>query len=106
MIVLSRIQKDPMDLETFLQNRITILQENTSINYWSHMTSEESSTDILSRGMDPDKLINNRLWFNGSTLLSDSVYPKNVIPMSNEYKEFKAEFKKCQCGEPKTFSCF
>ncbi|GFS95483.1 uncharacterized protein TNCV_2806081 [Trichonephila clavipes] len=76
MIVLEWLRKDPMDLKTFVQNRIAKIQELYPNQLWRHVPSDQNPADLVSRGVDPDKLLQQNLWFNGPTFLSgDDDYP-------------------------------
>ncbi|GFX17292.1 integrase catalytic domain-containing protein [Trichonephila clavipes] len=70
MIVLAWLRKEPMDLKTFVQNRVAKIQELYSNQLWRHVPSDQNPADLVSRGVDPDKLLQQNLWFNGPTFLS------------------------------------
>ncbi|GFT51811.1 uncharacterized protein TNCV_4440981 [Trichonephila clavipes] len=72
MIVLSWLQKEQMNLKTFVQNRIAKIQDLLP-RQWRHVPSNQNPADLISCGVDPDKLLNQELWWNGPKLLSDSV---------------------------------
>ncbi|GFT85110.1 integrase catalytic domain-containing protein [Trichonephila clavipes] len=69
MIVLTWLRKEPMDLKTFVQNRVAKIQELYN-QLWRHVPSDQNPADLVSRGVDPDKLLQQNLWFNGPTFLS------------------------------------
>ncbi|GFW23538.1 uncharacterized protein TNCV_3806351 [Trichonephila clavipes] len=76
MIVLVWLRKEPMDLKTFVQNRVAKIQELYPNQLWRHVPSDQNPADLVSRGVDPDKLLQQNLWFNGPTFLSgDDDYP-------------------------------
>ncbi|GFT31321.1 uncharacterized protein TNCV_607681 [Trichonephila clavipes] len=68
MIVLAWLRKEPMDLKTFVQNRVAKIQEFYPNQLWRHVPSDQNPTDLVSRGVDPD--VQQNLWFNGPTFLS------------------------------------
>lgn len=95
MIVLAWIQKEPITLKTFVRNRIAIIQELTSISQWRHVPSEQNPADLISRGLDPSKLLETELWWKGPTFLSlpESEYPNRDISVPDRLKEFDTELK-------------
>ncbi|GFV05589.1 DUF5641 domain-containing protein [Trichonephila clavipes] len=70
MIVLAWLRKEPMDLKTFVQNRVAKIQELYPNQLWRHVPSDQNPADLVSRGVDPEKLLQQNLWFNGPTFLS------------------------------------
>lgn len=76
-IVLAWIATQPAVLKTFVANRITIIQEGSSVCDWHHVKSESNPADILSRGCSPEQLLDCGLWWHGPTFLIDgSEWPK------------------------------
>ncbi|GFX67247.1 integrase catalytic domain-containing protein [Trichonephila clavipes] len=63
MIVLAWLRKEPMDLKTFVQNRVAKIQELYPNQLWRHVPSDQNPADLVSRGVDPDKLLQQNLWF-------------------------------------------
>nr|XP_015917540.1 uncharacterized protein LOC107447197 [Parasteatoda tepidariorum] len=61
MIVLSWIRKEPFHLKTYIANRVASIQDLTQVQQWRHVSSENNLADIISRGMNPEKLIGNKL---------------------------------------------
>ncbi|GFX82743.1 uncharacterized protein TNCV_1194181 [Trichonephila clavipes] len=70
MIVLAWLRKEPVDLKTFVQNRVAKIQEHYPNQLWRHVPSDQNPADLVSRGVDPDKPLQQNLWFNGPTFLS------------------------------------
>ncbi|GFV26966.1 uncharacterized protein TNCV_1754251 [Trichonephila clavipes] len=80
MIVLAWLRKEPMDLKTFVQNRVAKIQELYPNQLWRHVPSDQNPAVLVSRGVDPDKLLQQNLWFNGPTFLSgDDDYPNREL---------------------------
>ncbi|GFW61403.1 DUF4817 domain-containing protein [Trichonephila clavipes] len=46
-----------MDLNTFVQNRVAKIQELYPNQLWRHVPSDQNPVDLVSRGVDPDKLL-------------------------------------------------
>ncbi|GFW36706.1 integrase catalytic domain-containing protein [Trichonephila clavipes] len=63
MIVLAWLRKEPIDLKTFVQNRVAKIQELYPNQLWRHVPSDQNPADLVSRGVDPDKLLQQNLWF-------------------------------------------
>ncbi|GFX34692.1 uncharacterized protein TNCV_2514081 [Trichonephila clavipes] len=96
MIVLAWLRKEPMDLKTFVQNRVAKIQELYPNQLWRHVPSDQNPADLVSRGVDPDKLLQQNLWFNGSTFLSgDDDYPNRTINCREKLDEYNSELKNC-----------
>ncbi|GFW68991.1 integrase catalytic domain-containing protein [Trichonephila clavipes] len=96
MIVLAWLRKEPMDLKTFVQNRVAKIQELYPNQLWRHVPSDQNSADLVYRGVDPDKLLQQNLWFNGPTFLSgDDDYPNRTINCREKLDEYNSELKNC-----------
>ncbi|GFV13318.1 uncharacterized protein TNCV_3656381 [Trichonephila clavipes] len=96
MIVLALLRKDPMDLKTFFQNRVSKIQELYPNQLWRHVPADQNPADLVSRGVDPDKLLQQNLWFNGPTFLSgDDDYPNRTINCREKLDEYNSELKNC-----------
>ncbi|GFR00528.1 uncharacterized protein TNCT_339981 [Trichonephila clavata] len=93
MIVLSWLQKEPMDLKTFVQNRIAKLQDLFPVRQWKHVPSNQNPADLISRGVDPDKLLNQEMWWNGPEFLSGSDYPNKPVNISENNDAYNSELK-------------
>ncbi|GFW89661.1 integrase catalytic domain-containing protein [Trichonephila clavipes] len=95
MIVLALLRKEPMDLKTFVQHRVAKTQELYPNQLWRHVRSDQNPADLVSRGVDPDKLLQQNLWFNGSTFLSGDDYPNRTINCREKLDEYISELKNC-----------
>ncbi|GFY00577.1 uncharacterized protein TNCV_2139741 [Trichonephila clavipes] len=98
MIVLAWLRKEPMDLKTFVQNRVAKIQELYPNQFWRYVPSDQNPAD-LDRGVDPDKLLQQNLWFNGPTFLS-AVHIELVSDLTSQafiaaLKRFMARRGKC-----------
>ncbi|GFU42586.1 uncharacterized protein TNCV_4556911 [Trichonephila clavipes] len=49
MIVLAWLRKEPMDLKTFVQNRVAKIQELYPNQLWRHVPSDQNPADLVSR---------------------------------------------------------
>ncbi|GFV61616.1 uncharacterized protein TNCV_187741 [Trichonephila clavipes] len=95
MIVLAWLRKEPMDLKTFVQNRVAKIQELYPNELWRHVPSDQNPADLVSRGVDPDKLLQQNLWFNEPTFLSGDDYPNRTINCREKLDEYNSELKNC-----------
>ncbi|KAJ8962528.1 hypothetical protein NQ318_000919 [Aromia moschata] len=78
--VLAWIAAPPNKWKTFVCNRVAEIQRLTNINRWNHVRSHENPADLISRGLLPENLIQNKLWWSGPAwLLEDS----NCWPISS-----------------------
>ncbi|GFW25229.1 integrase catalytic domain-containing protein [Trichonephila clavipes] len=55
--------------------------------------SYQNPADLVSRGVDPDKLLQQKLWFNGPTFLSGNDYPNQTINCREKLDEYNSELK-------------
>ncbi|GFU04008.1 integrase catalytic domain-containing protein [Trichonephila clavipes] len=49
--------------------------------------------DLISRGVDPDKLLNQELWWNGPEFLSGSDYPNKTVKIIENNDAYNSELK-------------
>ncbi|GFS50441.1 uncharacterized protein TNCV_2022461 [Trichonephila clavipes] len=106
MIVLAWLRKEPMDLKTFVQNRVAKIQELYPNQLWRHVPSDQNPADLVSRGVDPEKLLQQNLWFNGPTFISGDDYPNRTINCREKLDEYNSELKNCLMNKLKTFNRF
>ncbi|XP_054722042.1 uncharacterized protein LOC129231704 [Uloborus diversus] len=92
-IVLAWLKSDPHVLKTFVANRIALLQELTNGFQWHHIRSEDNPSDMVSRGLDPSKLLDNKLWWHGPDLLNQELLRDEVIDDPLQQPVFCDEFK-------------
>ncbi|GFS50967.1 integrase catalytic domain-containing protein [Trichonephila clavipes] len=98
-IVLAWLRKEPMDLKTFVQNRVAKIQKLYPNQLWRHVPSDQNPAYLVSREVDPDKLLQQNLWFNGPTFLS-AVHIELVSDLTSQafiatLKRFMARRGKC-----------
>ncbi|GBO33493.1 hypothetical protein AVEN_208733-1, partial [Araneus ventricosus] len=94
-IVLAWIQKDPSVLKPFVRNRVRAIQNLTEVSAWQHVPSKENPADIISRGIDPEKIQDCNLWWFGPSFLQDhSVVSPCVCSDINDNELYQREFKK------------
>jgi len=64
-IVLTRVQGPPNKWETFVGNRLALIQEETASASWRHVPSQSNPADFISRGFEPTTLSTSTLWWKG-----------------------------------------
>ncbi|GBM85144.1 hypothetical protein AVEN_85619-1, partial [Araneus ventricosus] len=106
MIVLCWLQKEPCYLKTFVANRVSEIQKLTNVDQWRHVSSHDNPADLISRGVDPDRLSESSLWWSGPEFLTHDSYPKRDIPSSVIQNDFSNELKNSNCSDSKCFSVF
>ena len=70
MIALGWIRGSPQRWKQFVANRVTEIQELTSVDCWSHCRSDENPADLVTRGVLAETLLASSLWFKGPVWLS------------------------------------
>ncbi|XP_055325647.1 uncharacterized protein LOC129579531, partial [Sitodiplosis mosellana] len=69
-ITLHWIRKEPHSLKVFAANRVASIQERTNIECWHHVDSSDNPADLVSRGLLPSDLVDNKLWLHGPEWLT------------------------------------
>ncbi|KAG8192161.1 hypothetical protein JTE90_027803 [Oedothorax gibbosus] len=41
----------------------------TETSQWQHVASEDNPADLVSRGLEPSRLVNNELWWHGPSFI-------------------------------------
>lgn len=72
-VVLAWLRTPSHQLTVFEANRVTTIQEKTSIGDWYHVKSAENPADVASRGLNPSEINDSVLWWNGPSWLRSSV---------------------------------
>lgn len=90
-IVLCWINSDASTLKTFVSNRISQIQSLTDSRNWRHVPTDSNPADIISRGINPQHISQNHLWWNGPSWLSvsDDYWPKQYPLTFNKIPETK-----------------
>ncbi|XP_075163386.1 uncharacterized protein LOC142236021 [Haematobia irritans] len=78
-IVLSWLARPPCYWATFVANRVTKIIEVVDSTKWRHVRSEDNPADLASRGVYPQELIGNHLWWHGPEWLR---HPSHLWPES------------------------
>ncbi|KAF8787466.1 hypothetical protein HNY73_009062 [Argiope bruennichi] len=97
MIVLSWIKKETSQLNTFVANRVATLQDLSCQEQWRHVSSGDNPADLISRGVNPSKMLESNLWWEGPAFLKNSEYPCREISDSVIKDDVDCELKKVDC---------
>lgn len=64
-IVLAWIGKSTHTLQTFVANRVALIQSHSRVEDWQHVPTLQNPADHASRGIDAAELVQNPLWWHG-----------------------------------------
>ncbi|GFV71987.1 integrase catalytic domain-containing protein [Trichonephila clavipes] len=91
-IVISWIHRESRELKTFVANRVSKIHQLSSRDQWHHIASEQNPADVLSRGLLPEELRDDSLWWHGPELLQ-STYSTTVIAEPTQRDDFDCELR-------------
>lgn len=85
-IVLSWLAKPPCYWTTFVANRVSKITQVISPIHWYHVKSESNPADLASRGIHPQDLLENELWWRGPHWLTNpsSTWSKRYRPSHDD----------------------
>lgn len=104
-IVMGWVRMSPHLLKTFVQTRVTKINELTGEAAWLHVASKDNPADLLSRGLNLDLLINCTLWWNGPSYLQTNDFQvssenrDNSVDL-NDLPELKKQTFTFACAPP------
>lgn len=95
-IVLHWIKKHPQQLQPFVANRVSEIQELSHDVVWRHVRGEENPADLISRGLMPTELVSNDKWFHGPPFLQlpEDEWPESIVEIDPEDANYTGEFKR------------
>ncbi|CAG2254433.1 unnamed protein product [Mytilus edulis] len=95
-IVLGYIRNTSRRFKTFVANRLSVIQNTTSLDQWRHVDSKQNPADIASRGIDACDRKNLDIWLNGPKFLhkNSEHWPRNVLDEELGISETDTEIKK------------
>lgn len=84
-ITLQWIKTAPHLLKTFVANRVSKIQADTSTRSWYHVASADNPADFISRGQSPAQFVVNKVWLKGPHWLSqdESFWPVSNVTVDN-----------------------
>ncbi|XP_063537706.1 uncharacterized protein LOC134747069 [Cydia strobilella] len=68
-VVLSWLNTSSNKLKTFVANRVSEIGELTDVSAWRHVPTLENPADLLSRGVEPNRIGGCSAWWQGPTFL-------------------------------------
>ncbi|XP_072375607.1 uncharacterized protein [Diabrotica undecimpunctata] len=88
----------PSDVQVFVGNRISQIQELTDPKEWRHMRTDQNPADIVSRGIFPSKLVDCQRWWCGPDWLGldEQKWPKSVPEQFSDMPETRVHVGTCQ----------
>ncbi|CAL8137208.1 unnamed protein product [Orchesella dallaii] len=90
MITLQWLSAYPGRWDTFVANRVSIIQELIPAVQWNHVKTEDNPADVLSRGISAEELCNNNQWWHGPSWLSTPNLPeRSSIKITTNVEEKK-----------------
>ncbi|XP_055522691.1 uncharacterized protein LOC129716872 [Wyeomyia smithii] len=90
--VLQWLRSPPGRWKTFVANRVSYIQQHTSIDSWKHIAGIENPADDISRGLSPTEIVNYARWWSGPSWLSltSERWPTGALP-ADELPETRTE---------------
>lgn len=91
--VLAWLRKPPHLLKTYVSNRVVQILDLIPPSSWRHVSGNLNSSDLASRGLYPNQLSDNALWWQGPTFLSrpTSEWPNNEVLPTDPLPECKPD---------------
>ncbi|XP_050435204.1 uncharacterized protein LOC126842319 [Adelges cooleyi] len=71
MIVLGWLNSDSSRLKAYVANRVVQILEVSTAEQWRHVRTDENPADVVSRGLRPQELVDNNIWWTGPSWLSE-----------------------------------
>ncbi|GFT16746.1 uncharacterized protein TNCV_1333601 [Trichonephila clavipes] len=85
------VENDNLKMNYFLPHHVIYRPEKSTTK--RHVPSNQNPADLISRGVDPDKLLNQELLWDGSEFLSGSDYPNETVSISENNDAYNSELK-------------
>ncbi|GFX77377.1 uncharacterized protein TNCV_2955751 [Trichonephila clavipes] len=92
-IVISWIHRESRELKTFVANRVSKIHQLSSRDQGHHIVLEQNPADMLSRGLLPEELRDDSLWWHSPELLLQSTYSTTVIAEPAQRDDFDCELR-------------
>lgn len=89
-IVPAWIGTPPCKLKTFVANRTAEIQRLSKGSTWLHVRSKSNPADLISRGVLPEQLVNNDLWWSGPEWIC---FKKNWPEQQHEHNFDRVELE-------------
>ncbi|RVE45814.1 hypothetical protein evm_009564 [Chilo suppressalis] len=102
MVALAWIQTQKINkLEPFVKNRVNKINLLTSTADWHHVPGLENPADCLSRGVEPQSLESNTLWWHGPDFYFSSQKNDSIAKTNNNNLEPESTVVGCHALETK-----
>lgn len=103
--VLQWIRSPPGTWTTFVANRVAKIQALTEGSEWNHVPGLSNPADLISRGIAPKDIVENRRWWHGPDWLMEAPeeWPKGVGYSPEEDLERRRNMLICASSEEKEF---
>lgn len=107
-IVLSWLKKSSKDLQTFVANRISQIQQGSNAQNWYYVNTKENTADLASRGVMPENRLSSKQWWEGPDFLHGNL--KSSLTFIDHQSLYIPELKQSSdifhAKEIKTFFLF
>ncbi|XP_055614859.1 uncharacterized protein LOC129761171 [Toxorhynchites rutilus septentrionalis] len=101
--VLQWIRATPSTWTTFVANRVAKIQQIAENRPWNHVPGCQNPADLISRGVLPEGIISNNLWWEGPPWLSkeqqhwpDQPVPADTTEAAGEFRRSAANYATVQ----------
>lgn len=91
--VLAWLHKPPHLLKTYVSNRVVQVLDVIPPSSWRHVSGKQNPSDLASRGLYPNQLSENDLWWHGPSFLCKpfSEWPNNEVLLKDPLPECKSQ---------------
>ncbi|XP_055714253.1 uncharacterized protein LOC129808500 [Phlebotomus papatasi] len=87
MLVLNWVSEDPSMWQTFVKNRVTVIQSVVSSSQWHFVAPRENPAELAARGVPASELTEYSIWWQGPTWLANS----EINPQPVEFAQVNLE---------------
>lgn len=89
-------QENAIATPSIVANRVSEIQESTSDMTWRHIRRHLNPGDLISRGLLPADIIDNKLWWHAADflLLPENQWPTLIVKINLTEPLYTSEFKK------------
>ncbi|XP_062703568.1 uncharacterized protein LOC134286023 [Aedes albopictus] len=105
--VLQWIKSAPGTWTTFVANRVAKIQAITEGRSWAHVSGKTNPADLISRGILPNEILKNELWWSGPNWLKTPKHQWKASPIPDQTPlEMRKTFATCTAKENSFVSDF
>nr|XP_029713627.1 uncharacterized protein LOC115257813 [Aedes albopictus] len=98
--VLQWIKSAPGTWTTFVANRVAKIQAITEGCNWAHVSGKTNPADLISRGILPNEILENELWWSGPNWLKTPKHQWKASPIPDQTPlEMRKTFATCTAKE-------